>query len=80
MRVFSLLSVRATFRVTGHDFHARWGKIFSLLFLLSLVKMRNSGLETLKTSITLNSVLEKGLLNKVFYKEAPPWAPTCSLS
>ena len=42
MRVFSLLPLRATFRVTGHDFHARLGKIFSSLFLLSLVKMRQT--------------------------------------
>jgi len=49
--IFSLFPLRATLRVAGHDFHARWGKIFSSLVPLSLVKMRQTQAEQSKRSV-----------------------------
>ena len=49
--IFSLLPLRATFRVAGLHFHARLGKIFSSLVLLSLVKMRQTQAEQSKRSV-----------------------------
>lgn len=51
--IFSLLPLRATLRVAGHDFHARGGKIFGSLVLLSLVKMRQTQAEQSKRNVKL---------------------------